>query len=168
MSRFCFCNCPAGFSAEPERHAPDCPGRSGAGKARTPVPATTPAPTANATEELAAVLHWRSKHAVAIKERDALQALLTAADDRADALTTALNRIIWRCDVFIEDGAGMSVESVEAIRYIAQAALKPAEAARRTNCNRATIEQCDDAGCGCLGAPTPAPTIDLKADRSSA
>lgn len=40
MSRFCFCNCPAGFSAEPERHAPDCPGRSGAGKARTPVPAT--------------------------------------------------------------------------------------------------------------------------------
>lgn len=39
MSRFCFCNCPAGFSADPERHAPDCPGRSGAGKARTPVPA---------------------------------------------------------------------------------------------------------------------------------
>lgn len=40
MSRFTFCNCPAGFDAEPERHAPDCPGRSGAGKARTPVPAT--------------------------------------------------------------------------------------------------------------------------------
>lgn len=40
MSRFCFCNCPAGFSADPERHTPDCPGRSGAGKARTPVPAT--------------------------------------------------------------------------------------------------------------------------------
>lgn len=39
MSRFCFCNCPAGFSAEPDRHAPDCPGRSGAGKARTPVQA---------------------------------------------------------------------------------------------------------------------------------
>lgn len=38
MSRFTFCNCPAGFSAPPERHAPDCPGRSGAGKARTPVP----------------------------------------------------------------------------------------------------------------------------------
>lgn len=40
MSRFTFCNCPAGFDAGPERHAPDCPGRSGAGKARTPVPAT--------------------------------------------------------------------------------------------------------------------------------
>lgn len=32
MSRFAFCNCPAGFAADPERHAPDCPGRSGAGK----------------------------------------------------------------------------------------------------------------------------------------
>lgn len=44
MSRFCFCNCPAGFSAPPERHAPDCPGRSGAGKAPTPVPAVIAAP----------------------------------------------------------------------------------------------------------------------------
>lgn len=32
MSRFVLCNCPAGFAADPERHAPDCPGRSGAGK----------------------------------------------------------------------------------------------------------------------------------------
>ncbi|UZD96231.1 hypothetical protein LOY64_04285 [Pseudomonas corrugata] len=40
MSRFTFCNCPAGFSADPERHAPDCPGRFGAGKSPTPVPAT--------------------------------------------------------------------------------------------------------------------------------
>lgn len=36
-SRFNFCDCPAGFEAVPERHAPDCPGRSGAGKAPTPV-----------------------------------------------------------------------------------------------------------------------------------
>lgn len=35
MSRHTLCNCPAGFSAAPERHAPDCPGRSGAGK---PIP----------------------------------------------------------------------------------------------------------------------------------
>ena len=49
MSRFNFCNCPAGFSAEPERHAPDCPGRSGAGKRPTPVPATLK-PTDLATE----------------------------------------------------------------------------------------------------------------------
>lgn len=35
MSRHVLCNCPAGFSADPERHAPDCPGRSGAGKPST-------------------------------------------------------------------------------------------------------------------------------------
>jgi hypothetical protein len=41
MSRFNFCDCPAGFNADPERHAPDCPGRSGAGKrGPTPVPTT--------------------------------------------------------------------------------------------------------------------------------
>ena len=40
MSRFCLCNCPAGFSAAPERHAPDCPGRSGAGKPRISQPVT--------------------------------------------------------------------------------------------------------------------------------
>ena len=88
MSRFCFCNCPAGFSADPERHAPDCPGRSGAGKARTPVPDTTPALKVSASEELDAVLHWRGKHAQAIKERNALQQSLTAADERADVLET--------------------------------------------------------------------------------
>ncbi|QIB09019.1 hypothetical protein GZ982_30200 (plasmid) [Pseudomonas fluorescens] len=37
MSRFTFCNCPAGFKAAPERHAPDCPGRSGSGKGPTPL-----------------------------------------------------------------------------------------------------------------------------------
>ncbi|SBW79861.1 hypothetical protein PVE_R1G1975 [Pseudomonas veronii 1YdBTEX2] len=39
-------------------------------------------------EELDAVLHWRSKHTQAIRERDALQALLTAADERADKNAT--------------------------------------------------------------------------------
>ena len=87
MSRFCFCNCPAGFSADPERHAPDCPGRSGAGKARTPAPANTPALKVTAAEELDAVLHWRDKHAQAIRERDALQLRLNAADQKNDELT---------------------------------------------------------------------------------
>lgn len=40
MSRFTLCNCPVGFSAAPERHAPDCPGRSGAGKTRISEPVT--------------------------------------------------------------------------------------------------------------------------------
>lgn len=94
MSRFCLCNCPAGFSADPERHAPDCPGRSGAGKARTPVPATTPALTVSAAEELDAVLHWRRKHAQAIRERDALQQLLNAKDERADLLEGLLREVV--------------------------------------------------------------------------
>jgi len=38
-------------------------------------------------EELDAVLHWRNKHAVAIKERDALQQRLTAADEQIDLLS---------------------------------------------------------------------------------
>ena len=38
-------------------------------------------------EELDAVLHWRNKHSIAIKERDALQLRLNAADQRIDELT---------------------------------------------------------------------------------
>ncbi|CRM94491.1 hypothetical protein [Pseudomonas sp. 22 E 5] len=38
-------------------------------------------------EELDAVLHWRGKHAQAIRERDALQQRLTAADEQIDLLT---------------------------------------------------------------------------------
>lgn len=41
-------------------------------------------------EELDAALYWRSKHALAIKERDALQQRLTAADERADVLECLL------------------------------------------------------------------------------
>ncbi|MDP0941198.1 hypothetical protein, partial [Klebsiella quasipneumoniae] len=37
-------------------------------------------------EELDAVLHWRNKHAVAIKERDALQLLLNQRDEQVDTL----------------------------------------------------------------------------------
>ncbi len=148
MSRFCFCNCPAGFSADPERHAPDCPGRSGAGKARTPVPATTPALTVSAAEELDAVLHWRNKHAQAIRERDALQQRLTAADERADVLEgflrislVAMKRIYLAGeDRIIElggdcDSAEVMMEGDPAAREI-RAALKPVEG---------QLNQCD--GC---------------------
>ncbi|QHD05482.1 hypothetical protein [Pseudomonas sp. R76] len=37
-------------------------------------------------EELDAVLHWRGKHAQAIRERDALQQRLAAADELADTM----------------------------------------------------------------------------------
>ncbi|AIB40815.1 hypothetical protein [Pseudomonas sp. WCS374] len=45
-------------------------------------------------EELDAVLHWRRKHALAIKERDALQHRLTAADEREDAAIALVTRLI--------------------------------------------------------------------------
>lgn len=44
-------------------------------------------------QELDAVLHWRRKHALAIKERDALQALLTVRDERWDELVSAVRSI---------------------------------------------------------------------------
>lgn len=172
MSRFCFCNCPAGFSAEPERHAPDCPGRSGAGKARTPVPATTPAVKVTAAEELDTVLHWRTKHAQAIKERDGLQISLNTADQSIDELNAAISRrthrvreleaLLTAADERADVLEGLLREAVKTpwlydVRGKIMAALKPAEAARCTNCDRATVEQCDDAGCGFLGAGNGAP-----------
>ena len=87
-------------------------------------------------EELDAVLHWRRKHAIALKERDALQQRLTAADERVDVMTTALSRIQFRCQSFVESDWAMAVESVEAVLSIAEAALKPAEG---------QLNQCD--GC---------------------
>ncbi|AZF37752.1 hypothetical protein C4J88_2972 [Pseudomonas sp. R4-39-08] len=85
-------------------------------------------------EELDAVLHWRRKHAQAIRALDAgkdreaaLQQRLTAADERADVLITALSRVQFRCQSFAESDLAMAVESVEAVLSIADAALKPAE-----------------------------------------
>lgn len=43
-------------------------------------------PPVTAAEELDAVLHWRGKHAQAIRERDALQLHLNAADQPIDEL----------------------------------------------------------------------------------
>lgn len=126
MSRFCFCNCPAGFSAEPERHAPDCPGRSGAGKARTPVPASTPAVKVPAVEELDAVLHWRSKHAQAIRERDTLQQRLTAADERADDLSSAATKALEVLRSLLKMNAcGVHYAAAQMACHQLSAALKP-------------------------------------------
>ena len=51
-------------------------------------------PPVTAAEELEAVLHWRDKHAVAIKERDALQQRLNAVDQRADDLSGMLQHLV--------------------------------------------------------------------------
>lgn len=74
-------------------------------------------------EELDAVLHWRGKHAQAIRERDALQALLTAADERADMLEELLRRWLSRHAM----GAGTdSMVIAETIAAVGVPALKPA------------------------------------------
>lgn len=106
MSRFCFCNCPAGFSAAPERHAPDCPGRFGAGKAPTPVPATLPASkpvdscvdfgidgrSVRVSQEAYSI--FLAREAASREKIDALQQRLTAADERADAGIAFVIRLI--------------------------------------------------------------------------
>nr|DAV90199.1 MAG TPA: SlyX-like protein [Bacteriophage sp.] len=43
-------------------------------------------------EELDAVLHWRGKHAIAVRERDGLQVSLNTADQTIDDLNAAVSR----------------------------------------------------------------------------
>lgn len=52
---------------------------------------------------------------------------LTAADERADVLETALKKISARCVAYIEAEREMPEPSVEVCQMIASAALKPAE-----------------------------------------
>lgn len=142
MSRFCFCNCPAGFSAEPERHAPDCPGRSGAGKARTPVPATLTdsqqvdsgvdfgidGRSVRVSQEAYSI--FLAREAAGREKIAALQQSLTAADEREDALGSlvpeaelalkALNVAVSVYDVELADSARRGLRLIIA-------ALKPAE-----------------------------------------
>lgn len=80
-------------------------------------------------EELDAVLHWRGKHAQAIKERDALQLSLTTADERADLLGTEvarLNRVKLALKELVESHAG----NLSVYRYHLSEALAMAEKVR--------------------------------------
>jgi len=101
MSRFNFCDCPAGFNADPERHAPDCPGRSCAGKrGPTPVPATIkrsavePSVQRFWSEEARNIRCVRAEdfdaHVTRLQaENAALQQRLNVADQRVDELEDA-------------------------------------------------------------------------------
>ena len=60
----------------------------------------------------------------------ALQQRLTAADERADVLETALKKISARCVAYIEAEREMPEPSVEVCQMIASAALRPAESAK--------------------------------------
>lgn len=57
----------------------------------------------------------------------ALQRRLTAADERADVLETALRKIKVRLDAYAESDMRMPEPSVEVCQSIADAALRPAE-----------------------------------------
>lgn len=108
MSRFCFCNCPAGFSAEPERHAPDCPGRAGAGKARTPVPTTlTDSQSTDSGVDFGidgrsvrvsqeAYSIFLAREAAGRGKIAVLQQRLTAADELVDSAIAFVTRMIER------------------------------------------------------------------------
>ncbi|MGR6617686.1 hypothetical protein [Pseudomonas rhodesiae] len=135
MSRFCFCNCPAGFSAAPERHAPDCPGRFGAGKAPTPVPATLPASkpvdsgvdfgiegrSVRVSQEAYSI--FLAREAASQEKIAALQQRLSADDQLICDQRVALMRIHDRAEAFVEDGRSMLVASIDMIRDIAAKAL---------------------------------------------
>jgi hypothetical protein len=56
-------------------------------------------------EDLDAVLHWRNKHAIVIKERDALQLRLNAADQRIDELTVPDSYCLMPTRLTAENGA---------------------------------------------------------------
>ena len=97
-----------------------------------------------------------------LAREQALQQRLTAADERTDVL----EELLRLAREFVNNGVELGYitmpdpETPDAAHDLVpkiDAALKPAEAARCANCDRATVEQCDDAGCGFLGAGNGAP-----------
>lgn len=69
------------------------------------------------------------------RREEELQQRLTVADERADVLTTAISRIRFSCQSFVEGDWATAVESVEAVLSISGAALKPVESVGST-CNQ--------------------------------
>lgn len=132
MSRFTFCNCPAGFDAEPERHAPDCPGRSGAGKARTPVPATK----AITDDQRIAVLE--NAYVRAGEREHALRVELHAAKQKLAERDALLGRI-YGASEWVRDAAHYQ-EVVQKLAYDAlSASAEPSATVERDD--RADFEQ---------------------------
>lgn len=92
-----------------------------------------------AAEELDAVLHWRDKHAQAIKERDALQLRLNEADQRIDELERDKARIDWLADqpvdtLYLDDGRIIDIAGRIDLRDAIDAAIALP----------VTVEACDD------------------------
>ena len=62
-------------------------------------------PQVTAADELNALLHWRDKHAKAIRERDALQLRLNAAEQRIDELAVPAGYCLMPTRLTAENGA---------------------------------------------------------------
>lgn len=83
-------------------------------------------PAVTAAEELDAVLHWRGKHTQAIRERDALQLRLNAADERADVLYGTCVEQDGLLREWLND-FGRTHSGLQRLKERTRAALKPAE-----------------------------------------
>jgi len=68
-------------------------------------------------EELDAVLHWRSKHAIAVRERDGLQLSLNTADQTIDDLSAAVSRRTKR----VRDLEAQLAYAVDALNKVVKA-----------------------------------------------
>lgn len=93
-------------------------------------------------------------------ERNAAQEALKAAEQR-NAEQLKLISLIRKTIPAAGMGASWSVDLCDRIDRL----INP-QPARCVNCDRATVEQCDDAGCGFLGAGNGAP--DAKPTESGA
>lgn len=85
-----------------------------------------------------------------IAKIDALQQRLTAADERAGVLEGLLREVSAEAR---HPDYDWNLETQRAI----DAALKPAEPAKCERCGCSTVENCDERGCGYLGAGNGAP-----------
>lgn len=66
-------------------------------------------------DELESVLHWRSKHAQAVKEREALQLDMTKRDVQIDLLSVALSELDSALRVVAVAGPKTSITSLRAL-----------------------------------------------------
>ncbi|WLI32913.1 hypothetical protein [Pseudomonas sp. FP818] len=70
-----------------------------------------------AAEELDAVLHWRGKHSIAVRERDGLQLSLNTADQTIDDLSAAVSRRTKR----VRDLEAQLAYAVDALNEVVKA-----------------------------------------------
>jgi uncharacterized coiled-coil protein SlyX len=93
-------------------------------------------------EELDAVLHWRGKHAIAVRERDGLQLSLNTADQTIDDLSAAVSRRTKR----VRELEAQLAYAVDALNKVVKASAmyeKPFEIATLAIGEMSAITQAD-------------------------